>query len=163
VSPKQAESSRRRARELALQVLYAIDLASGRPRRRGTVPANGDDAESPQPDPDSVFDAVAAHFEVPSGAREFARELVAQVRSRAESLDATIGAHARNWRLARMAAVDRNILRLATFELAYTDTPCAVVLNEAVDLARRFGDDPSPAFVNGILDAVARDVRESRP
>ena len=170
MSPRHTESSRRRARELALQVLYAIDLASGRPRRRGAVPVDGDEPasrqaadEPPPPDPDAVFEAVAAHFEVPPGAREFARELVAEVRNRAESLDATIGAHARNWRLARMAAVDRNILRLATFELAYTDTPCAVVLNEAVDLARRFGDDPSPAFVNGILDAVARDVRESRP
>jgi N utilization substance protein B len=59
-----------------------------------------------------------------------------------------------------MAAVDRNILRLGTYELRFTDTPTPVVLNEAVDLARRFGNDPSPAFVNGILDAVARGVRE---
>ena len=63
-----------------------------------------------------------------------------------------------------MAIVDRNILRLATFELAHTETPAPVVLNEAVELARRFGSDDSPPFVNGVLDAVARDVRgeESR-
>ncbi len=72
-----------------------------------------------------------------------------------------IGAQAQNWRVSRMAAVDRNILRMASYELAFTDTPTAVVLNEAVDLARQFGSDPSPAFVNGILDAVARAVREA--
>ncbi len=60
-----------------------------------------------------------------------------------------------------MAAVDRNILRLGTYELAHTETPAPVILNEAVDLARRFSNDPSPAFVNGILDAVARVVRDS--
>jgi len=56
--------------------------------------------------------------------------------------------------------VDRNILRLGTYELVHTTTPVGVILNEAVDLARRFGNDPSPSFVNGILDAVARGVRE---
>ena len=60
-----------------------------------------------------------------------------------------------------MAAVDRNILRLASYELAHTETPPAVIINEAVELARRFGSDRSPAFVNGIIDAVARAARES--
>jgi N utilization substance protein B len=62
-----------------------------------------------------------------------------------------------------MAAVDRNILRLGTYELTHTTTPAPVILNEAIDLARRFSNDPSPAFVNGILDAVARVVRECDP
>jgi N utilization substance protein B len=62
-----------------------------------------------------------------------------------------------------MAVVDRNILRLGTYELTYTATPARVILNETVDLARRFSSDPSPAFVNGILDAVARGVRECVP
>jgi N utilization substance protein B len=165
----EAGSSRRRAREVALQVLYAIDLARDRkPRPR---PADAEHAErhreAKQPDPtpvpsaDEVFESVSAHFEMPGGSRDFARELVDEVRSRTEELDTTIGEHSRNWRVSRMAAVDRNILRLATYELRHTDTPDAVILNEAVDLARRFGDDPSPAFVNGILDAVARVVRDS--
>jgi N utilization substance protein B len=166
---KRAGSSRRRAREVALQVLYAIDLASDRkPRPRAEEPERAaPHRKVPQPDPtpvptsDEVFDAVSSNFEMPDGARSFARELVQHVRERAEALDGTIGKHARNWRVSRMAAVDRNILRLATYELQHTDTPGAVILNEAVDLARRFGDDPSPAFVNGILDAVARVVRES--
>jgi len=167
---KDTGSSRRRAREVALQVLYAVDLASDRkPRPRPTEAehiARHREAKTPDPTPvpsaDEVFEAVSAHFEMPEGARAFARELVDEVRSRADELDATIGEHSRNWRVSRMAAVDRNILRLATYELRHTKTPDAVVLNEAVDLARRFGDDPSPAFVNGILDAVARVVRDSR-
>ena len=57
-----------------------------------------------------------------------------------------------------MAAVDRNILRIGAYELMHTDTPTQVVLDEAIELARRFGDDPSPAFVNGVLDAVARAI-----
>jgi len=76
---------------------------------------------------------------------------------------AMVAQQARNWRVARMARVDRNILRLATYELIHTDTPSAVVLDEAVELARRYGSDTSPAFVNGILDAVARVVREPAP
>jgi N utilization substance protein B len=62
-----------------------------------------------------------------------------------------------------MARVDRNILRLATYELAHTATPSAVILDEAVELARRYGSETSPAFVNGILDAVARVLREPSP
>ncbi|MGY8737116.1 MAG: transcription antitermination factor NusB, partial [bacterium] len=74
-------------------------------------------------------------------------------------LDELVGQHSRNWRVSRMAAVDRNVLRLGAFELRDTETPVAIVIDEAVDLARRFGSDTSPAFVNGILDAVAKEVR----
>ena len=70
-----------------------------------------------------------------------------------------VSSHARNWRVDRMAIVDRNVLRLAAFELMHTETPPAVILDEAVELARRFGSDESPPFVNGVLDAVAREVR----
>jgi transcription antitermination factor NusB len=150
-------------------VLYAIDLASVRKRpATEAVDRRERHRESPRPEPtpiptaDEVFEAVSENFEMPPGAREFARELVDRVRDNGAELDETIGAYARNWRISRMAVVDRNILRLATYELRHTDTPDAVILNEAVDLARRFADDPSPAFVNGILDAVAHGVRESR-
>jgi len=110
---------------------------------------------------DPVFDVIAAHFEMPESSRDFARELAVSVRGRIERIDAAIVRHARNWRIVRMAVVDRNILRIGSYELEFTDTPVAVVLNEAVDLARRFGSDASPAFVNGILDAIARDVRRT--
>lgn len=144
---------------MALQVLYSIDLATA-PRRVSDEPTQAGDEDTPAiATSDEAFAAIAEHFEVPEGAREFARELVEQVRAHSEQIDDLIAAHAQNWRISRMAAVDRNILRLGTFELVHTSTPSAVVLNEAVDLARRFGSDPSPGFVNGILDAVARGQR----
>ena len=89
----------------------------------------------------------------------FARDLVGGVVERIDELDGILGVHARNWRVSRMAAVDRNVLRLAVYELRDTTTPIAVVIDEAVDLARRFGSDASPSFVNGVLDSVAREVR----
>jgi N utilization substance protein B len=85
--------------------------------------------------------------------------LVAAVLDRSAELDELLGDHASNWRVTRMAAVDRNVLRIAVYELRDTQTPVAIVIDEAVDLARRFGSDTSPSFVNGVLDAVAREVR----
>jgi len=107
-------------------------------------------------DVESAFEAMETHFELPTGARCFAHELVEGVAAHRAALDQLIDATARNWRLARMAIVDRNLLRLAGFELLYTDTAAAVVIDEAVELAHRFGGDASPGFVNGILDALAR-------
>ncbi len=164
-------SSRHRAREIALQTLYAIELGDVSRLQRvrdGRAPGCEGASEplSEALDPvraKEVFAGVAAHFEAPPGAREFAWLLISEVCERGASLDALIAARARNWRLSRMAAVDRNILRLGTYELAHTDTPAAVVMDEAVELARRFGSDASPAFVNGILDALAHELREVEP
>jgi N utilization substance protein B len=153
--------SRHRGREVALQVLYAVDLATA--RAGGGLGAAGHSASRGEDEEGSLaercFDRVAEHFVVPAGAAVFARELVGAVVEHVEELDALLAAHARNWRVSRMAAVDRNVLRLAVYELSHTQTPVAVVIDEAVDLARRFGSESSPAFVNGVLDAVAREVR----
>jgi N utilization substance protein B len=140
---------RRRSRQAALQVLYALDVAEARGTRA-------------RPDVGEVFDLVAENFELQEGARKFARELFEGVVAHRDELDAQIASHATHWRVSRMAAVDRNILRLGAYELTHGDTPVQVVLDEAIELARRFGDDPSPAFVNGVLDAVARAVRAGR-
>ncbi len=145
------KSSRHRSREVALQVLYAIDLSRNRVARSALRPIASLGS--------GVFEEVAGSFETPEGAKAFAKDLVCQVDGRREALDRILAQHAHNWRLSRMATVDRNILRLATYELAHTEAPAAVVLNEAVELARRFGSEASPAFVNGVLDAVARAVR----
>lgn len=161
--------SRSKAREVALQVLYAVDQSEGARSRQGEAepPSDAFRKKAPLVDslppgtPEQTFDNVAEHFEMAPGARAFARELALEVHTRGEEIDSLVRAHARNWRIERMAVVDRNILRLATYELKYTETPTAVLLDEAVNLARRFGDDPSPSFVNGILDAIARDVRPS--
>jgi N utilization substance protein B len=128
-------------------VLYAIDLA-----RRDPAASPG----SARLISEEAFEKAAAHFELPHSARRFAEELVAGVMAHREALDEQLRIHATNWRLERMAAVDRNVLRLAAYELLYTDTPREVLIDEAVDLARRFGGDRSPGFVNGILDALAR-------
>ena len=125
-----------------MQVLFALDV---RRLKEGTAPAAQE-----------VFDEVVANFEMPEAARAFAKELVCGVAGAGEVIDEHLRAAARNWRLERMAVVDRNILRLATYELLETSTPVAVVLDEAVQMAKRYGDDPSPSFVNGVLDGVAR-------
>ncbi len=143
-------SARHHSRQVALQVLYAADLA-----RSG-------EGEAP-PSADAVFERVADHFDLPSGAHAFAKALVCGTVEGRERLDAILSSHADNWRISRMAAVDRNILRLACYELTETDTPASVILDEAIELARRFGSDASPGFVNGVLDAVARAVRAPDP
>lgn len=134
------------SRQLALQVLYAVDVSAA---RRRAEPSEAELARA------EAFESVAASFDLPEGARAFAKELVHGVQERREQLDRLLAEHARNWRVDRMAAVDRNVLRIAVYELLATDTPPAVVIDQAVQLARRFGDDPSPAFVNGVIDAIA--------
>lgn len=94
-----------------------------------------------------------AHL-VQNDAVEFARRLVNGVRERRQELDATLSGIAENWSLARMSATDRNVLRLGAYELLYTDTPPRVAVDEAVELAKRFGAAQSGPFVNGILDRV---------
>ena len=123
-------------------MLYALDLGRGNP---SAGPAKVEE----------VFQGVCENFELPEGARAFAKELVTGVTAQGPALDAEIARHAQRWRISRMAAVDRNVLRLGAFELLYTDAPAAVVIDEGVELARRFGGERSPGFVNGILDAIA--------
>jgi N utilization substance protein B len=89
---------------------------------------------------------------------DFCLRLVDGVNEHRGQIDQLLSAAAENWRLPRMAAVDRNVLRLGAFELLYTpDTPAGVVLDEAIELARRFGSADSPAFVNGVLDRLRQD------
>ncbi|MBW1884510.1 MAG: transcription antitermination factor NusB [Deltaproteobacteria bacterium] len=159
VPPPAQVGGRHRAREVALQVLYAIDLRADQPELQQRDPEVAGAATSCVVRGDEVFDQIAENFVVPSSATQFARELVAAVLDRSAELDELLGTHAKNWRVARMAAVDRNVLRIAVYELRDTETPVAVVIDEAVDLARRFGSDSSSSFVNGVLDAVAREVR----
>jgi N utilization substance protein B len=140
-----AAGARRKGRAYALQVLYALDL--------------NDEAAAGQ--------AVASYaglfeIEIDPQSLEFADELVATARERLAEIDDVIQSASRNWRLERMSRVDRNILRLATSELRhFPDVPVKVAINEAVELAKRFGTSDSPAFVNGILDRIAHQLRRS--
>lgn len=124
---------RRRGRELALQILYQNELA-------------GTEVEA-------IFTSFEELQQAPAQAREFAMTLVRGVMTRRQEIDTHIGGQADHWRLARMPAVDRNILRLAIYELVFeSDTPPAVVIDEAVEIAKRFGSERSSQFVNGVLD-----------
>jgi N utilization substance protein B len=131
--------SRRTGRAYALQLLYARD---------------GD----PSTDVAGVAASWAQAFdlEIDDAAQAFARDLVAAASASAAKLDELIAAASKNWRIDRMSRVDRNILRLGACELvAFPDVPVKVVINEAVELAKRFGTAESPAFVNGVLDRIA--------
>ena len=86
----------------------------------------------------------------------FANELLSGVVRKSKELDALIRQHASNWRLERMAAVDRNILRMATYEMSSGQTPPPIVINEAIELGRRFSGDQSARFLNGVLDAIRK-------
>jgi transcription antitermination protein NusB len=125
---------RSRAREVAFQVLYQDDL---NPRNN---PAEGDRLIEKRL---RMEDLVA-----------FAKELVAGVRKNRAEIDAQIEAIAAHWSLKRMAATDRNVLRLGAYEILYFDTPPRAAIDEAVELAKRFGSAQSAQFVNGILDKV---------
>jgi N utilization substance protein B len=124
-------------------VLYALDLNPG------------EDAERALREYAQQFE-----IEVEERALDFARDLIRATMAHRDELDRVVQDVSRNWRLERMSRVDRNILRLATCELEHArDVPVKVVINEAVELAKRYGASESPAFVNGILDRIAHSVR----
>jgi len=137
-------SSRRQAREVALQILYQLDLQEQLTARQAVglvldhFTIGGDQVEG---------------VTLGDDAREFTETLVAGVQDNLPAIDAAIGAASRNWRLERMARVDRNLLRLAVYELQHAgDVPPKVAINEAIEIAKRFGTADSPSFINGILD-----------
>jgi N utilization substance protein B len=130
-------SFRHKARELALQVLFQWDIHHG--TSGWLTEFWKQNAASPE-------------------AQHFAETLIEGVISHVTELDALIGRYAENWTISRMAVIDRNVLRIATYELVHLpDIPARVTLNEAIDLVKRFGDAQSGAFVNGILDRMLKD------
>jgi N utilization substance protein B len=128
-------TKRSRAREVALQLLFQRDHNPGVSRAAVERFAG-----------DRLTDAALVRF---------CLGLYDGVVAHLEEIDRRLGASAENWRLPRMAAVDRNVLRLGAFELLFApDTPHAVALDEAIELARRYGSKDSPGFVNGVLDRL---------
>ena len=136
------------AREAALQVLFAADLAGGE-LSSGAVR--------------DAFETVAYEFDLPRRARERALELCLGVVHHLKDIDLAIARASEHWKIERLAAVERNVLRIAAFELLFEpETPAEVIIDEAVEVARRFASEKSPAFVNGVLDVVARHARAAR-
>jgi N utilization substance protein B len=141
--------SRRRGREVALQILYQLDVQEQLSDQQGVALFWQNFAvreeETTERDDDE--------------AREFAGQLVKGVRDHLQEIDSLLATASRNWRVERMARVDRNLLRLALFELKYSaDVPAKVAINEAIEIAKRYGTAESPAFVNGILDRCLEEV-----
>ncbi len=104
------------------------------------------------------------HFSLSEGKDEFAERIVLGVLEHSQELDGLIERYSEHWRLDRMNIVDRNILRMATFELLHCDDiPPKVTLNEAIDLGKRFGSEDSGSFINGILDRIQKEAIKSPP
>jgi transcription antitermination protein NusB len=142
-------SARREGRELALQALYSKDLV---PQDAGStlkrIMENFGEGDEPT-------------LEIQSKAFAFASELVNGVLANLAEIDARIAAKSKHWSKARMARVDLNILRLAVYELLYrSDIPKNVTMNEAIEVAKKFGAEDSASFVNGILDEIASGVTD---
>ena len=126
---------RRRARELAIQVLFHLEFCPGKPEKG--------------------FALVCESLNPPEGVIDFAEKLVLGIWENRESLDRIIGKSSLNWRLERMSHVDRNILRMGAFEITHMDDiPPKVSIDEAVEMGKRFGTEESGAFINGILDKI---------
>jgi N utilization substance protein B len=131
--------TRRKAREYALQMLFQWDITRDQ------------------------IESIAASFwenhDESEGVVEFAKQLVTRTIEHVEQIDSLIQKHAEHWRLDRMAVVDRNLLRMATQEFLYDkETPKSVVINEAIEIARRYSAQESPQFINGILDSIRKEL-----
>jgi N utilization substance protein B len=139
---------RRKSREFALQVLYQLDIT-----KQGSIGTTAQWRD---------------HFLPNKEDEEFVERLVHGVRDHRQEIDRLIEQYSKNWRLDRMTIVDRNILRMASFELLYCEEiPPKVTLNEAIDLGKRYGSEDSGSFINGILDriqneAVRKPIQPSR-
>jgi N utilization substance protein B len=128
-------SARRKGRELALQVLYQLAM-SGEMSEQG-------------------LHSFAESFDVSPKARQFAWNLVRGVREEQSAIDAQVESAAENWKLERLAQIDATVIRIAVYEMMH-GLPMEIAINEAVEVARRYGTTESAAFVNGVLDAVAK-------
>ena len=137
--------SRRQAREIALQALYQLDV---------NPPTEGADGEM------LALDAALdeAEEDVSKKTRDYATGLVQGTRGHLVSIDEVIGAKSKGWKVERMAVIDRNIARMAVYEMKYAETAvdAGVAIDEAIELAKKYGADESPKFLNGVLGAMVQ-------
>jgi len=130
--------NRRKARELAIQILFQMEFNPG--------------------DPDEICDLVCENFNPSKSIRAFSRKLVCGVRENIKYMDGLIRKSSKNWRLERMSKVDKSILRLSTYEILFMkDIPHKVSIDEAVELGKKYGTDESGAFINGVLDNILKE------
>jgi len=144
--------TRYKARQITLQILYQYDPPSF---------ASADKTSEPH----ELINGLRFHydhFKVSEEIREFIGQLVAGTLAHLAKIDALVEKHATHWKIARMTPVDRNLLRMATFELMFLkDTPPQVVMHEVIELAKQFGTAESPTFINGVLDNISKVISET--
>ena len=132
---------RRRARELAIKVLFHMEFTPG--------------------DPDGVFQLICENFDSSRSVMPFSRELVLGVCKNADTLDRLISRSSKHWRLERMSRIDKIILRMGVSEFLYmNDIPPKVTIDEAVELGKKYGTDDSGAFINGVLDNIYNSLKK---
>ena len=141
---EKSTGTRHKARECALQMLFASDLVRGDSQTLTLSYWN------------ELGDAS-----IDDKTRDFANSLVCGTLEKIEAIDNRIRTRAEHWRIERMAIVDRNVLRLAVYEFLYQDTPDTVAINEALEIARRFSTYEATQFINGILDAIKQDIESA--
>jgi N utilization substance protein B len=169
---KKSVGKRRRAREMAVQMLYQLELG-GSPLEQVFAAFDTLDylresrldeaVEDPASSEEALRKRHAAEERQLDDAFAYARQLVEGTALHGDEIDRLIRRHAENWRLERMPAIDRNILRLALFEMLFqAGVPKVVIVDEAIELAKKYGAENSGRFVNGLLDGVLRSDREGR-
>ena len=135
--------TRRRSRELAMQALFCMDVI--------------------QNDSEELLELYCCCFPPPQKARSFFIHLVRGVTIARENIDHVIESFSNNWKITRMSGVDRNVLRVAVFEMLYCmDIPTKVSINEAIDVGKKFGTEESGAFINGILDTIRIAIEQNK-
>jgi len=157
--------TRRKSRELAMQMLFQADLGKQQPAdvRRLFWNSREADVEPPVKGSDGKVVKSSPKSTIDPETQGFADDLFRVATERSEEIDSLIEQHAQNWRLERMAVVDRNLLRMAIGEmLGFPSTPHPIVINEALEIGRRYAAPESVTFLNGVLDAVGRTVMERR-
>ncbi len=138
---RRSGTERHRGREAALQLLYQREV--------GWAGSGGSGAAS---------EAFWGGRRVPDSRRRFTTALVEGTTAHLDAIDTLLASSSHHWRLARMAVIDRLIMRMAIYELVYTETPKAVIIDEAIELAKTFSADEAAPFINGILDGVSRRI-----
>jgi N utilization substance protein B len=142
--PEKSTGTRHKARECALQMLFASDMAGA---DREALTAN--------------YWTELGDSSIDDKTRDFANKLTIGTIDNLNAIDECIKTRAEHWRIERMAIVDRNVLRLAVFEFLFQDTPDTIIITEALEVARRFSSFEATQFVNGVLDAIKQDIETS--
>jgi N utilization substance protein B len=144
-------SSRRKARELALKVLYQNDLTIATKILR----------ERAQSDREETFKYLASISKIDKETKKFAKELIEGVLKNLEQIDSKISEFSKNWQISRISIVERNILRIACYEMLFLEKiPHAVSIDEAIELSKKYSSTESKSFINGVLDGICKSLNK---